>query len=517
MKRIRIFDTTLRDGEQSPGCSMNTEEKVEVAKQLERLGVDVIEAGFAIASDGDFEAIRAISKAVDHVTVASLARATKQDIKRAYDAVKEAKHPRIHTFIATSDLHMTYKLKKSKEEVIAITREMVTYAKSLCDDVEFSCEDATRSNRFFMTQVLEVAIECGATTVNIPDTVGYTTPNEYYELIQYIRENTKGIDGVCISVHCHNDLGLAVANSIAAIEAGADQVECTVNGIGERAGNAALEEIVMALRTRSDVYKYETQINTEAIVRTSELISFITGVKVQPNKAIVGANAFAHESGIHQHGVLNNRMTYEIMTPESIGLKTNQMILGKHSGKHAFKDRLISLGYDLSDAEIARAFVEFKSLLDKKKKIFDTDIVAIVRNETVPYDEIVSLEAFNIHSSTETATTASVKLKVDDTIYENVEMGDGPVDAAFRAIQKAIGVTVPLTKYHINAVTEGKDAQGETVVKTNYDGLEVTGHGLSTDIIESSIKAYLSVINKIMKDPVIYNEMKEKIEVREVS
>lgn len=511
MKRIKIFDTTLRDGEQSPGCSMNTEEKVEVAKQLEKLGVDVIEAGFAIASEGDFKAIESISAVIEHATVASLARATKLDIDRAYQAVKQAKHPRIHTFIATSDLHLEYKLKKTKDEIIDITREMVSYAKSLCDDIEFSCEDATRSNHYFMVQVIETAIECGATTINIPDTVGYTTPKEYYELITYIKNNTKGIDDVSISVHCHNDLGLAVANSIAAVEAGADQVECTMNGIGERAGNAALEEIVMALKTRHDYYAYETHINTEEIVRTSELVSYITGVKVQPNKAIVGANAFAHESGIHQHGVLNNKETYEIMTPESVGLKQNNLVLGKHSGKHAFKEKLDTLGYDLTDSELNRAFIEFKDLLDKKKKIYDTDIVAIVRNETLPYDEIISLEGFNISSSM-TATSAAIKLKIDDEFLESVELGEGPVDASFKAIQRVIGVQIPLSKYQINAVTEGKDAQGETVVRAKYENLEYTGHGLSTDIIESSIKAYLSVINKILKDSVIYNEMKERIE-----
>lgn len=513
MKEIKIFDTTLRDGEQSPGCSMNIEEKVEVAKQLEKLGVDVIEAGFAIASDGDFKAIQEISKVIKKATVASLARATKMDIDRAYEAVKEANYPRIHTFIATSDLHLEYKLKKTKDQIIEITRQMVTYAKSLCDDVEFSCEDATRSNRFFMVNVIEAAIECGATTINIPDTVGYTTPKEYYDLITYIKNNTKGIEQVCISVHCHNDLGLAVANSMAAIEAGADQVECTVNGLGERAGNAALEEIVMGLKTRVDYYDYDTGVNTQEIVKTSELVSYITGVKVQPNKAIVGKNAFAHESGIHQHGVLNNKETYEIMTPESVGLKKNNLILGKHSGKHAFKDKLECLGYNLTPIELEKAFIEFKDLLDKKKKVYDTDIVAIVRNETIPYDEIISLEDFNI-SSNKSVTTAAVKLKIDDECFESVEIGDGPVDASFRAIQRVIGVSIPLSKYQINGVTEGKDAQGETVVRAKYENLEYTGHGLSTDIIESSIEAYLSVINKIMKDSVIYNEMKERIESR---
>lgn len=511
MKNIKIFDTTLRDGEQSPGCSMNIEEKIKVAKQLENLGVDVIEAGFAIASEGDFQAIKAISQVIKKSIVASLARATKKDIDRAYQAIKDAKHPRIHTFIATSDLHMTYKLRKNKEEILAITSDMVSYAKSLCGDVEFSCEDATRSNPHFLVKVIDTAIKAGATTINIPDTVGYTTPQEYHDLIAYVK-STVDFGQVCLSVHCHNDLGLAVANSLAAIEAGADQVECTINGIGERAGNAALEEIVMALKTRSDAFTYHTSVNTQEIVKTSELVSFITGVRVQPNKAIVGANAFAHESGIHQHGMMTNRMTYEIMTPESIGLKDNTLVLGKHSGKHAFKDRLDQLGYDLSQIEIERAFLEFKSLLDKKKKIYDTDIVAIIRNETLPLNEIIKLDHFNIHSSTTTTTAASVKLVIDGEVYENVDMGDGPIDAAFRAIQKVIGVSIPLTKYQINAVTEGKDAQGETLVKASYEGLEYTGHGLSTDIIESSIKAYISVINKIMKDSVIYNEMKERLD-----
>lgn len=512
MKRIKIFDTTLRDGEQSPGCSMNIEEKVKVAKQLEKLGVDIIEAGFAVASEGDFLAVQAIARTIKHCTVASLARATKADIDRAYEAVKLAQFPRIHTFIATSDLHLTYKLKKSKDEIIEMTREMVSYAKSLCEDIEFSCEDATRSDLDFMVQVIETAIESGATTINIPDTVGYTSPKEYQNLIKYIKDHVEGIENVSLSVHCHNDLGMAVANSIAAIEAGADQVECTINGIGERAGNAALEEIVMALKTRPDIFPFETNIQTTQIVRTSELVSYITGVKVQPNKAIVGGNAFAHESGIHQHGVINNRMTYEIMTPESIGLKTNHLILGKHSGKHAFKDKLDKLGYELSEVELDRAFIEFKNLLDKKKDVYDIDIVAIVRNEIIPYDEIIKLYAFNIHSSTETTTSASVKLQIEDVFYESVEIGDGPVDAAFKAIQRTIGVSIPLRKYQIHAVTEGKDAQGETVVKAEYDGLEYTGHGLSTDIIESSIEAYISVVNKIMKDPVIYNEMKDRLD-----
>lgn len=512
MKMIKIFDTTLRDGEQSPGCSMNLEEKVEVAKQLEKLGVDVIEAGFAIASDGDFESIKAISKVIKKSTVASLARSTKGDIKRAYDAVKEAKHPRIHTFIATSDIHLEYKLKKSREEVLAITKEMVTYARSLCDDIEFSCEDATRTDLDYMCRVIEVAIECGATTINIPDTVGYTTPEEYFDIITYVRKNTKGIDDVSISVHCHNDLGLAVANSLSAIKAGADQIECTVNGIGERAGNAALEEIVMAIRTRPDYFEHTTSINTKEIMKSSKLISYITGVNVQPNKAIVGDNAFAHESGIHQHGVLNNRETYEIMTPESVGLVDNNIVLGKHSGKHAFKDKLNKLGFDLSKAEIEATFIDFKKLLDKKKEIFDEDIIAIVHNETIPYEEVISLNHFSIHSGNTFTSSATVSIDVDGETFESVEIGDGPVDAGFKAIQRIIGLSLTLSNYSVHSVTRGKDAQGEAIVKVVKSGVEYTGRGLSTDVIEASIEAYIAVCNKIIHDSVVYNLMKDYIE-----
>ncbi len=512
MRTIKIFDTTLRDGEQSPGCSMNIDEKVEVAKQLEKLGVDVIEAGFAVASDGDFNAITAISKVIKNATVASLSRATKGDIKRAYEAVKYAKHPRIHTFIATSDIHLEYKLKKTKEEVIEITKEMVTYAKSLCDDIEFSCEDATRSDLEFLCQVIEVAIESGATVINVPDTVGYTTPHEYTKIIKYIKENVKGIDNTSISVHCHNDLGLAVANSLAAIEAGADQVECTVNGIGERAGNAALEEIVMALNTRADFFNHKTNINQKQIMNSSKLISYITGVKVQPNKAIVGKNAFAHESGIHQHGVLNNAKTYEIMTPESIGLSENKVVLGKHSGRHAFVDRLKKLGFELSNDEIDISFKEFKSLLDKKKEIFDTDIVAIVRNETIPHDEIITLKNYSIQSGNSITSSATIKLEIDDEIIESVEIGDGPVDAAFKAIHRITGLSLNLTDYSVSSVSSGKDAQGEVTVKVKKGNIEYTGRGLSTDIVEASIFAYISVSNKIVHDSVVYNLMKDYLE-----
>lgn len=512
MKRIRIFDTTLRDGEQSPGCSMNIEEKVEVAKQLEKLGVDVIEAGFAIASDGDFKSIQAIARTVKHTTVASLARATKKDIDRAHEAVKDAVSPRIHTFIATSDIHLEHKLKKTREEVIAQTKEMVAYAKSLCEDVEFSCEDATRSDFDFMCEVVQVAIDAGASVINIPDTVGYITPSEFYDLIIRLKERVD-FSQTQLSVHCHNDLGLAVANSLSALDAGADQIECTVNGIGERAGNAALEELVMATHTRSDSWAYMTGIKTEEIMTSSQLVSYITGVNVQPNKAIVGANAFSHESGIHQHGMLNHRGTYEIMTPESIGLKANTLVLGKHSGKHAFKDRIDKLGFSLNAEELEKSFVEFKSLLDKKKIVYDTDLVAIVRNETMPYDEIIKMNAFRIQSGNHYKASAAINLSIEDETYETVELGDGPVDAAFKAIQRLTGIALPLTHYHVQSVSRGKDALGEATIKVYEDGIEYTGRGLSTDVVEASINAYLSVMNKVLKDSVRYNKMQDLLEV----
>jgi 2-isopropylmalate synthase len=507
MKNIKIFDTTLRDGEQSPGCSMTLEEKVEVAKQLEKLGVDVIEAGFAVASDGDFNAIQAISKELKNTTIASLSRATKSDILRAYNAVKGAKKPRIHTFIATSDIHLEYKLKKTRDEVIEITKEMVTYAKSLCDDIEFSCEDATRTDKDYLCEVIKTAINAGANVINIPDTVGYTTPTEYNDIISYVIENVKGIEDVEISVHCHNDLGLATANTLSAIAAGVTQVECTINGIGERAGNAALEEIVMALKTRSDFYNYKTSINTKEIINTSQLVSYITGVKVQPNKAIVGDNAFAHEAGIHQHGVLSNSKTYEIMTPESVGLSSNKVVLGKHSGKHAFVDKLKKLGFELNDEEVLIAFKEFKTLLDKKKEIFDADIIAIIHNELHPFDEIIQLKEFSVASSSNKTSTSVVTLEIEDILYESVEIGYGPIDAAFNAIQRIIGLSIELSDYNVSSVSKGKDAQGEAVVKVIKDEIEHTGRGLSTDVVEASLLAFISVINKILSDSSIYNIM----------
>lgn len=496
--RIVIFDTTLRDGEQSPGCTMNLNEKLMLARQLEKLGVDVIEAGFPAASEGDFEAVKAIAQEVDQSIVCGLARALESDITRTWEAVKEAKNPRIHTFIATSDIHLEHKLKMSREEVYDRSVAMVAYAKTLCADVEFSAEDASRTDLEFLRQIVEGVIEAGATVVNIPDTVGYTTPDEYYGIIEYLRNHVRGIENVTLSVHGHNDLGLAVANSLAAINAGARQIECTVNGIGERAGNAALEEIVMALRTRKDRYGMVTAVNTQEIARTSKLLASITGVNVQPNKAIVGKNAFSHESGIHQHGMLNNKSTYEIMSPESIGIKPKTFVLGKHSGKHSFVNHLKELGYVLPKNKLDEAFARFKQLADKKKTIYDRDLVAIVMEESFRSVERYSLKSFTINTGTAITSTATVVLESSGTLHEEVAIGDGPVDAAYNAIKKITGVKAVLKAYKLDAVTEGMDALGESSVEVKSDKHLYRGHGLSTDVIESSIEAYLDAINRIL-------------------
>lgn len=497
-RTIKIFDTTLRDGEQSPGCSMNLTEKIEVAKQLELLNVDVIEAGFAIASPMDFESVKAIAKTVKNATVASLARATCKDIDAAYEAVKGAVNPRIHTFIATSPIHMQYKLKMSEEEVLNRVKEMVAYSKKYCSDVEFSAEDASRSDKAFLARVIETAIGAGATTVNIPDTVGYSTPDEFAAYITYLKEHVANIDKADLSVHCHNDLGMAVANSLAAVKAGATQIECTVNGIGERAGNTSLEEVVMGIQTRSDYYDAVTNINTRQIYRSSKLISAITGVSIPPNKAIIGANAFAHESGIHQHGMLQNRSTYEIMTPESIGKPSEQMVLGKHSGRHAFEERLEILGYQLTKEELDRTFEHFKVLADKKKSITDRDIEALLANKKVQIHETYTLERFVINSGNTITSTAMIKVKCGDEIIEKVATGDGPIDAAFKTINQITEQNFVLRDYVIHAVTEGEDALGEAVVKLNLNGKKATGRAISTDIVEASIKAYLNGVNKLI-------------------
>lgn len=507
MKRIKIFDTTLRDGEQSPGCSMNLPEKIEMAKQLERLGVDVIEAGFAIASPMDHKSVKSIAAAVSRCTVASLARATRGDIDAAWDAVKAAKHPRIHVFLATSDIHMEYKLKMTREEVLQRISDMVAYARSLCGDIEFSAEDASRSDRAFLAQCFSNAVAAGATTLNVPDTVGYSTPQEMGDLIRYLREHVKGIESVDISTHCHNDLGMAVANTLACIQAGATQVECTVNGIGERAGNASLEELVMAIRTRRDFYGADTAVNTRQIYRSSKLLSSITGVAIAPSKAIVGANAFAHESGIHQHGVLANAQTYEIMNSVDVGIPQNTMVLGKHSGKHALREKLESMGYELSDEELEGVFTRFKTLADKKKSITGSDLESLVlhrRNNSLNAQTgACRLLGHLINTSTSASlpTTSYVKLERDGDVMEDVAVGSGPVDASFTAINRMLGMDIKLESFSLNAVTDGEDAIGEGIVKIKApNGETYTGTGLSTDIIESSIRAYVNGINKMLED-----------------
>lgn len=499
---VRIFDTTLRDGEQSPGCSMNLAEKLEVAKQLERLGVDIMEAGFAASSPGDFASVKSIAKTIKNATVTSLARALKGDIDAAGEALKEAKYPRIHTFIATSDIHMTYKLKKTPEQVLEAATEMVRYAKKYCEDVEFSAEDASRSNPAFLYQIFEAVIRAGATTINVPDTVGYASPEEMTKLILGIRENVPSIDKAIISVHCHNDLGLAVANSLAAAKAGAGQLECTINGIGERAGNAALEELVMNLNTRADYYNLGCNINTKEIYKTSKLLSSITGVRVQPNKAIVGENAFAHESGIHQHGMLANKSTYEIMTPESIGLTENKLVLGKHSGRHAFEDRLREMGYELDEVVLQTAFEQFKVLADKKKVVTDKDLEALIHHKSSKVPEFYKLERFVINSGNTITTTSSVRLvaKTGHVLEEVVSSYDGPIDASYKAIDKLVGKRFVLEDFVINSVTGGTDAQGEVNVKIKNDEGVYNGYGVSMDIVEASILAYISAINNMLYD-----------------
>ncbi len=499
MKTIKIFDTTLRDGEQSPGCSMNLREKTEIAKQLETLGVDVIEAGFAVSSPGDFKSVQTIADAIKNSTVASLSRAMKKDIDASYEALKNAASPRIHVFLATSPLHMQYKLKMTEEQVLERIKESVAYARTLLPDIEFSAEDAFRSERPFLARAIRTAIEAGATTVNIPDTVGYALPQEMYDLIDYLTHTVEGIDDIDISVHCHNDLGMAVANSLSSVAAGATQVECTVNGIGERAGNASLEEIVMAIKTRKHQFAADTNIVTTQLYRTSRLLSKTIGVSIPPNKAIVGANAFAHESGIHQHGVLQKRETYEIMTPESIGLPTNKMVLGKHSGKHAFEDFLKELGYQLSPEELESAFSQFKDLCDKKKEVTEYDVEALVSQNSSTVVEHFRLKQFVVNSGNTIQATANVTLEdMSGAEQEQVALGDGPIDAAYQAIEKIVQMPLRLQNYKINAVSHGEDALGEVIVKVSSENRTVTGRGLSTDIIESSILAYVNAINKLL-------------------
>jgi 2-isopropylmalate synthase len=502
-----IFDTTLRDGEQSPGASMTKEEKLRIARQLERMRVDVIEAGFAAASPGDFEAVRAVAEAIKESTVCSLARANAADIERAAEAIRPAKRQRIHTFIATSPIHMEKKLRMTPDEVVAQAVEAVRLARRFTDDVEFSAEDAGRSELDFLCRIFEAVIEAGATTLNVPDTVGYTLPHEYAEKIRRLIERVPNSDKVIWSVHCHNDLGLAVANSLAAVLAGARQVECTINGLGERAGNAALEEIVMAVRTRQDAFPCDTRIDTTQIVPTSKLVSTITGFPVQPNKAIVGANAFAHESGIHQDGVLKHRETYEIMRAEDVGWTTNKIVLGKHSGRRAFRARLEELGIEIaSEEQLNQAFARFKELADKKHEIFDEDLFALMAEEPAPNEaERIRLVSAVIHSETGEAPHAKLTLAIDGKEYVIESDGSGPVDAAFKAIEALVHSGAELVLYSVNAITQGTDAQGEVTVRLSKGGRIVNGLGADTDIIVASIKAYLNALNKLSHDAVRIN------------
>lgn len=497
--RIIIFDTTLRDGEQSPGASMNIEEKLRIAHQLERLNVDVMEAGFPIASEGDFAAVKKIAQTIKGPQIAGLSRANDMDIDRAWEALQYAgERGRIHTFIATSDIHMEHKLKMSEQQVLDTAIAAVKRAAGYTPNVEFSAEDATRTRLPFLAQIIEAVIVAGATTVNIPDTVGYTIPSEYFNIISYLKEHVSNIDKAIISVHCHNDLGLAVANSLTAVQAGARQVECTVNGIGERAGNCSLEEVVMTLRTRHDILNYTTDVATEQITPSSKLLSTITGIQVQQNKAIVGANAFAHEAGIHQHGMLMNKDTYEIMTPASVGLNQSKLVLGKHSGRHAFIDRLQHLGYDLTKDEIQKAFVRFKSLADMKKEIFDEDLDAIVADEVLRVPDTIKLLQMNVSSGSFSAPTATVEMEVDGEVKKTAVMGDGPVDATFKAIKQLTGSEAPLLNFSVGAITGGTDAQGECTVRLKTEeGREVLGQGAHPDIIVASAKAYINALNKI--------------------
>ena len=496
-ERVIIFDTTLRDGEQSPGASMNLEEKRRIALMLEAMGVDVIEAGFPIASNGDFEAVNEIAKLVKESTVCGLARAGAKDVDRAAEALRPAARKRIHTFIATSPLHMKFKLQMSPEDVHQAVQDSVTRARNYADDVEWSCEDGTRSERDFLCRVIETAIKAGATTINIPDTVGYTIPSEYTSLIEEVRNRVPNIDKARISVHCHNDLGLAVANSLAGVAAGARQVECTINGLGERAGNAALEEIVMALRTRRDAMPYSTGIRTENIIKASRLVSTITGFAVQPNKAIVGANAFAHESGIHQDGMLKNAETYEIMTPESVGLTQSNLVLGKHSGRHAFRKKLTELGFELGDNAIQDVFRRFKDLADKKKEVFDEDIVALVDDEVRTNDRI-QFVALQVVAGSRGPQTADLELEIDGVAKSTHATGDGPVDATFNAITALFPHAANLQLYQVHAVTGGTDAQAEVTVRLEENGKTVNGLGADTDTLVASARAYINALNKLL-------------------
>ncbi len=497
MDRVFFFDTTLRDGEQSPGATMNQHEKLQLARQLERLGVDIIEAGFPASSDGDREAVRKIAKEIKNSRIVGLSRSVAEDIETAWIAVSEAARPGIHTFIATSDIHLKHKLRLSRNEVIDRAGKAVRLARSLSDWVEFSCEDATRSDPEFLVEVVETAISEGASVINIPDTVGYSYPQEIGELITTIKNRAKGIDNVIVSVHCHDDLGLAVANSLAGVLAGARQVECTINGIGERAGNASLEELALILKTRRATFHLDTNINTEEIFHTSRLVTAITGIPVQPNKAIVGANAFAHESGIHQDGVIKERTTYEIIDPESVGISKSLLVLGKHSGRHAFRERLQALGYYLTEQEVNLSFKRFKDLADRKKTIFDEDLEAIVAEEVLRTAETYKLLSVTIMSGSEVVPTATVKMLVDGEECHGAELGNGPVDATYNTILKLTGRRPNLLRFSISAITGGTDALGEASIRLEEDGNIAMGKGAHEDILVASAKAMVNALNRL--------------------
>jgi 2-isopropylmalate synthase len=495
---VRIFDTTLRDGEQSPGCSMTLDEKLRVARALADLGVDVIEAGFPAASPGDWESVAAVAREVRAPIICALARCNRADIDKAWSALEAATRPRLHVFLATSAIHREHKLHMARDEIIRIAAESVRYARSLCDDVEFSPEDASRTELEFLAEVVQAVVDAGANTVNIPDTVGYTTPQEFHETFTFLRSRIRGMDGVTLSVHCHDDLGMAVANSLSAVRAGARQVECTINGIGERAGNCSLEEIVMALAVREQVFGVRTDIDTRRIYPTCRLVSSITGMPIPRNKAVTGENAFAHEAGIHQHGMLRHASTYEIMRPQDVGLSRSSLVLGKHSGRHAFRERVHDLGFELEEEEFGRVFARFKALADRKKELFDGDIEALVLHVEGDTDGPWRLESLHTESRTGENARAVVALAhADGRRIEQAATGDGPVDAALTAIEQAIGLPVRLRKFEVRSVSEGEDAQGEALVTVDCDGRVYRGSSVSTDIVESGVRAFLEVVNRI--------------------
>lgn len=500
-EKIIIFDTTLRDGEQSPGASLDVKQKLEIAQQLKNLGIDVIEAGFPVSSPGDFAAVQTIASEVEGPIICGLARALPKDIERCTEAIKSAVHSRLHTFIGTSPIHMKYQMKKSPAEILKMTYEAVKLARSLITDVEFSPMDATRTELNFLIEVISAAIEAGATTINIPDTVGYAVPEEFGRLIKTLRDRLPILDKVVISVHCHDDLGMATANSLAAVLNGARQIECTVNGIGERAGNASLEEVVMAIKTRPDFFHFTTGVETKEIYKTSRLVSHYTGLAVQANKAIVGSNAFAHSSGIHQDGILKERMTFEIMRPENVGVSESKIILTSRSGRHALIHKLEQLGYHLKDKELDKVYQRFKELADKKKEVFEEDILAVMEEETTTVPETYRLEYFSIITGNKTVPTATVRLKKSGKLFQEAAFGDGPVDACYKAIDKITGIKPRLLDYSLRSISSGKDALGEVTVKVEYKKQSIFGRGRSTDIIEASAKAYLDTINKIVSLP----------------